>query len=58
MSTPGNSDEIKAKFREALTKKKSGGLRTGGAAGEKLKIRDVDAHGNTPKIFRRKSGSA
>ena len=58
MSTSDNSDDMKAKFREALAKKKSGGSKKGEAAGEKSKIRDVDAHGNTPKMFRRKSGSA
>jgi len=58
MSTSDNSDDMKAKFREALAKKKSGGSKKGEPAGEKSKIRDVDAHGNTPKMFRRKSGSA
>ncbi len=58
MSTTDNSDDMKAKFREALARKKSGGSKKGEAAGEKSKIRDVDAHGNTPKMFRRKSGSA
>ena len=58
MSTSDNSDDMKAKFREALAKKKSGGSKKGEAAGEKSKIRDVDSHGNTPKMFRRKSGSA
>ena len=58
MSTSDNSDEMKAKFREALAKKKSGASNKGEVTGEKSKIRDVDAHGNTPKMFRRKSGSA
>ena len=58
MSAANNSDEMKAKFREVLEKKKSGGSKKGEAAGEKSKIRDVDAHGNIPKMFRRKSGSA
>ena len=58
MSTSDNPDDMKAKFREALAKKKNGGSKKGEAAGEKSKIRDVDAHGNTPKMFRRKSGSA
>ena len=49
---------MKAKFREALAKKKGSRSKKGEAAGEKSKIRDVDAHGNTPKMFRRKSGSA
>ena len=58
MSTPANSDDMTAKFREALAKKKSARSNKGEAAGEKSKIRDVDASGNTPKMFRRKSGSA
>jgi len=58
MSASDNSDDMKARFREALAKKKSGSSTRGEAVGEKSKIRDVDAHGNTPKIFRRKSGSA
>ena len=58
MSTSDNSDDMKAKFREALAKKKSGGSKKGESAGDKSKIRDVDTHGNTPKMFRRKSGSA
>ena len=58
MSTLDNSDDVKAKFREALAKKKRGGSKTGESVGEKTKIRGVDSHGNTPKMFRRKSGSA
>ncbi len=58
MSPSDKSDDMKAKFREALAKKKSGGSKKGEVTGEKSKIRDVDAQGNTPKLFRRKSGSA
>jgi hypothetical protein len=58
MSSSNNSDDMKAKFREALAKEKSGGSKKGEVTGEKSKIRDVDSHGNTPKMFRRKSGSA
>jgi len=58
VSASDSSDDIKAKFREALAKKKSGGSKKGETASEKSKIRDVDAHGNSPKMFRRKSGSA
>jgi hypothetical protein len=58
VSTSENSDDMKAKFREALAKKKSSGSKKGEVTGEKSKIRDLDAHGNTPKMFRRKSGSA
>jgi hypothetical protein len=49
---------VKARFREALAKKKSVVSKKGETAGEKSKIIDMDAHGNTPKMFRRKSGSA
>jgi tRNA A37 threonylcarbamoyladenosine synthetase subunit TsaC/SUA5/YrdC len=58
LSTSNNSDEVKARFREALAKKKSVVSKKGETAGEKSKIIDMDAHGNTPKMFRRKSGSA
>jgi len=58
MSTPENSDDMKAKFRKALAKKKGGGSKKGEATEEKSKIRDADARGNTPRMYRRKSGSA
>jgi len=58
MSASDNSDDMKAKFREALAKKKSGSSKKGEASEEKSKIKDADVHGNTPKMFRRKSGSA
>ena len=56
-STQGSSDP-KAKFREALEKKKQGqGIRNNNIAGGP-KISGGQASGNTPKMFRRKSGSA
>jgi len=57
---PDNSGELdpKAKFREALDKKKkSGGIRKNNIAGSS-KIHGDQAGGGAPKMFRRKSGSA
>ncbi len=55
------SEEIndpKAKFREALEKKKkSGGIRNNNIAG-KPKVTGEQTGGGAPKMFRRKSGSA
>jgi len=52
------SNDPKAKFREALEKKKkSGGVRNNNIAGNS-KVSGGQASGNTPKMFRRKSGSA
>jgi hypothetical protein len=48
----------KAKFREALEKKKQGsGIRNNNTTGGP-KVSGGQASGNTPKMFRRKSGSA
>ena len=48
----------KAKFREALEKKKqAGGIRNNNIAGNS-KVSGGQSSGNTPKMFRRKSGSA
>ena len=53
----GASDP-KAKFREALEKKKqAGGVRNNNIAGNS-KVSGGQSSGNTPKMFRRKSGSA
>lgn len=52
------SSDPKAKFREALEKKKQGnGIRNNNIAGGP-KVSGGQASGNTPKMFRRKSGSA
>jgi hypothetical protein len=52
------SGDPKAKFREALEKKKkAGGVRNNNIAGNS-KVSGGQASGNTPKMFRRKSGSA
>lgn len=53
-----NSTDPKAKFREALEKKKQGqGIRNNNIAGGP-KISGGQSGGNAPKMFRRKSGSA
>ena len=56
--TPQDSNDTKAKFREALEKKKQGqGIRNNNIAGGP-KISGGQSGGNAPKMFRRKSGSA
>ena len=51
-------DDAKAKFLEALEKKKkSQGVRNNNTTGGP-KVSGGQASGNTPKLFRRKSGSA
>jgi Family of unknown function (DUF5302) len=51
-------DDAKAKFLEALEKKKKGqGVRNNNTTGGP-KVSGGQASGNTPKLFRRKSGSA
>jgi hypothetical protein len=56
--TEQKDDEAKAKFLEALEKKKKGqGIRNNNTTGGP-KVSGGQASGNTPKIFRRKSGSA
>ena len=53
-----DSNDPKAKFREALDKKKHGqGIRNNNIAGGP-KISGGQSGGNAPKMFRRKSGSA
>ena len=48
----------KAKFREALEKKKNaGGVRNNNISGNS-KVSGGQTSGNAPKMFRRKSGSA
>lgn len=55
---PDESKDPKAKFREALEKKKkTGGVRNNNIAGNS-KVGGGQTSGNTPKMFRRKSGSA
>ncbi len=51
-------DDSKAKFREALEKKKkAGGVRKNNIAG-KAKVSGEQTGGGAPKMFRRKSGSS
>jgi hypothetical protein len=57
-SNNAESNDPKAKFREALEKKKQGsGIRNNNIAGNS-KIHGDQAGGGAPKMFRRKSGSA
>ena len=54
-----NSNDPKAKFREALEKKKSaGGVRNNNIAGNSKVNGGGQTSGNAQKMFRRKSGSA
>jgi hypothetical protein len=56
--TEQKDDDAKAKFFEALEKKKKGqGVRNDKTRGNS-KVSGGQASGNTPKLFRRKSGSA
>jgi hypothetical protein len=56
--TEQKDDDAKAKFLEALEKKKKGqGIRNNNTTGGS-KVSGGQASGNTPKMFRRKSGSA
>ena len=56
--TEQKDDDAKAKFLEALEKKKkSQGIRNNNTTGGP-KVSGGQASGNTPKMFRRKSGSA
>ncbi len=56
--TDEKDNDARAKFREALEKKqKSSGVRNNNTTGGP-NIGGGQASGNTPKMFRRKSGSA
>jgi hypothetical protein len=56
--TEPKKDDAKAKFLEALEKKKKGqGIRNNKTTGGP-RVRGGQSSGKTPKIFRRKSGSA
>jgi hypothetical protein len=56
--TNSDANDPKAKFREALEKKKkAGGVRNNNISGNS-KIHGDQAGGGAPKMFRRKSGSA
>ena len=57
-ASKNDAKDPKSKFREALEKKKQGsGIRNSNTTGGP-KILGGQASGNTPKMFRRKSGSA
>jgi Family of unknown function (DUF5302) len=56
--TEQKDDDAKAKFLEALKKKKKvQGIRNNNTTGGR-KVSGGQVSGNTPKMFRRKSGSA
>ena len=57
-ASKNDASDPKAKFREALEKKKQGsGIRNNNTTGGP-KVSGGQASGITPKMFRRKSGSA
>ena len=57
-TSKNDASDPKAKFREALEKKKQGsGVRNNNTTNGP-KVSGGQASGNTPKMFRRKSGSA
>lgn len=57
-TTPNAESDPKAKFREALEKKKkAGGIRNNNTTSGP-KVSGGQTSGNAPKMFRRKSGSA
>jgi len=53
-----NSDENRAKFLEALEKKRKGNSHKGDAKSRDSKVRGGQSSGSTQKMFRRKSGSS
>ena len=53
-----NSDENRAKFLEALEKKRKGSSRKGDAKSRDPKVKGGQSSGSTQKMFRRKSGSS
>lgn len=57
-SQPSEGQDPKAKFREALEKKKHGNSRQENRVHGGRKISGGQSGGNSPRIFRRKSGSA
>jgi hypothetical protein len=52
-----SSKDPKAKYREALEKKKVGKSHSGIGKSSASKIRDSQSGAGAPKMFRRKSGS-
>jgi hypothetical protein len=53
-----NSDENRAKFLEALEKKRKGSSHKGDSKSRDSKVRGGQSSGSTQKMFRRKSGSS
>jgi hypothetical protein len=58
MTKNSKDDDAKAKFLEALEKKKRGQGLQNSQNSNSAKVSGSQAAGNTPKMFRRKSGSA
>ena len=57
-ASKNDANDPKAKFREALEKKKQGnGIRNNNATGDS-KISGAQTSGKTPKMFRRKSSNS
>ena len=56
--TNDNSSDPKAKFREALEKKKSANSPQSKGASGNSKVRGGQSGAGAPKMFRRKSGSS
>ena len=52
---PTVSEDVKAKFREALARKQAHGGRSGGAEGES-KVHEAHGPAAAQRMFRRKSG--
>lgn len=53
---PSATDDVKAKFKEALDRKKSGGRNPAGNTGDQGKIHEAHGVESHRKEFRRKSG--
>lgn len=58
MSESKEGNDPKAKFREALEKKKQGNQARNNNTSGSSKVSGGQTSGNAPKMFRRKSGSA
>jgi hypothetical protein len=50
------NEDLKAKMREALERKKSKGANMAGSAGSKEKVHGSEVVGGAPKMHRRKAG--
>lgn len=57
-SRPTVSEDAKARFREALERKKSAQHRTAGGANDAASVHGSETSGPTQRRFQRKSGSS